>query len=262
MSAVLEFVKATSRLASPFFVVTLFGVGIALLYGRRTAAWGRRWVTAVLLVYWLLSLPFGAWLITLPATRHYRPLASRDQAAGAQAVVMLGGGILTYLVGDLALDDVNPSALRLLETVRVYRLLGDPLVIVSGGNTVGFQPPRPEAHAYREAIASLGIPRTRVLVEDQSLTTRQEVLILKPMLEAHAIHKFVLVTTPTHMGRSLAAFRAVGLDPIPSSAPLKSDASTPLFWTIIPDRQSLSISDVAVYDYAAWAYYWARGWQR
>jgi hypothetical protein len=46
----------------------------------------------------------------------------------------------------------SPSALRALETARVYRLLGDPLVIVSGGS------PDADAKALSEAEA---IPRRR-----------------------------------------------------------------------------------------------------
>jgi len=63
----------------------------------------------------------------------------------------------------------------------------------------------------------------------------------------------VLVTSPIHMTRSLAAFRAAGLDPIPSSAPLRGDPDG-RFWTILPDIESLSISDGASYEYVALAY--------
>jgi uncharacterized SAM-binding protein YcdF (DUF218 family) len=147
----------------------------------------------------------------------------------------------------------------LLEAVRVYRLLDEPLLVVSGGDTQRLDPARPEAHAYREAAQALGVPASRILVEDQSMTTRDEALLLKPMLVARGITRVVLVTSPTHMGRSLAAFRAVGLDPIPSAARQWSDNEVSL-WSIKPTRRWLTVSDEACYNYMATMYYWMRGW--
>ena len=34
------------------------------------------------------------------------------------------------------------------------------------------------------------------------------------------------------------------------------------FWTLLPDRESLFLSDNALYDYAAVLYYWVTGWLR
>lgn len=259
MTPILAFLKDTLRLSAVPFVVFVFGAGTLLLFHRRTIAWGRRWLTAAVLGYWLLATPSGAWLVSAPASRKYRPIVTRDQAQGAQAVVMLGGGILSRVADGMGLDDLGTSALRAIETARVYKLLGDPLVIVSGGNTQRMDPPRPEAEAYRAAVVSLGVPAPRVVVEDRALTTHEEALLLKPMLEARGITRFVLVTTPTHMGRSLATFRAAGLDPIPSAChEWGTDDASP--WTIMPTRSALTLSDTALYDYMATIYYWMRGW--
>ena len=139
-------------------------------------------------------------------------------------------------------------------------MLGDPLVIVSGGSTQKeLDSPRSEAEAYREAAIRLGVPAARILLEDRSLTTREEALNVKPMLAARGITRFVLVTAAPHMGRSLATFRAVGLDPIGSACPLRGEADGSL-WSPMPERASLLISDLAIYDYAAWVYYWSNGW--
>lgn len=258
MMLILDFLKNTLRLAGVPFVVVMFGIGVALLYPRRTAAWGRRWLTALVLSYWLLSIPLGAWLVSLPMSARYRPIQTRADAQGAQAVVVLGGGTLSFVADGMALDDVGPSALRLIETVRVARLLGDPWIVVSGGNTQLLDPPRPEAGAYREAVLKLGVPASRILVEDQSMTTHDEAVLVQPMLAARGIRRIVLVTSPTHMGRSLAVFRKVGLDPVPSASRLWDDDMS--LWSIKPTRHSLSISDTAIYDTLATVYYWLRGW--
>lgn len=172
---------------------------------------------------------------------------------------MLGGGILSYVSDNLALDDLLLSGFRVMEGVRVYRLLGDPLLIVSGGNTQRLDPPRTEAAAFRAAAIGLGVPASRIVVEDEPRTTREQAVITKELLGRRHIDRFVLVTSAIHMGRSLAAFRAVGLDPIPSAAPLRSEVDKSP-WSVVPAREWVSISDSALYEYVAWAYYWCRGW--
>lgn len=255
---IVDFLKSL-RLTSVPFVVFAFGLGIALLHHRRTAVWARRWLTALILGYWFLATPWGARLTSLPMSTWYRPLETREQARGAEAVIVLGGGTLSHVADGMAVDDVGSSAFRLIEAVRVYKLIGDPLVVVSGGNTQLLEPPRPEADAYREAVIRLGVPPSRILVEDRGMTTREEAVYLKPMLAARGLMRCVIVTSPTHMARSLAVFRAVGLDPVPSAARQSGDHEMSL-WSIMPTRRSLNISDTALYDYMATVYYWMRGW--
>ncbi|HEV3139328.1 MAG TPA: YdcF family protein [Vicinamibacterales bacterium] len=278
MTSVLDFLKATSRLSSLPLIVVMFGVGIALLYGRRTARAGRRWLTCVWIGFWLLTTPAGSQIIAWPLSTGAPPIQSRADARGATAVVMLGGGTISHVANGIGVDDLGVSALRIVETVRVYRLLdrragapggelrgagapgGEnvPLVILSGGDTQHMIPPRTEASAYRDAAIKLGVRADRIVVEDRSQTTRDEALLLKPLLAERHVGTFVLVTSPTHMPRSLLALRAVGLDPIPSPAPART--ASPSRWSLVPDRESLAVSDGAIYDACALVYYWLRGW--
>jgi uncharacterized SAM-binding protein YcdF (DUF218 family) len=248
------------RLSSPLLMLALAGIGVALLYVRRAGPWGRRWLTASAVAYWILSTPVGARLISAPLARGHGGLAVRQQAEGASAVVVLGGGILSYTADGMALDDLRASAYRVIEGVRVYKLLGDPLLIVSGGNTQRLDSARPESAALTDAAVRLGVPAARVLGDDESRTTREQALVIKRLLAERGIALFVLVTSPIHMGRSLAAFRAVGLNPTASSSRLRGDAGETV--SLVPDRESLFISDAALYEYVAWTYYWARGWVR
>lgn len=257
--ALLWAIKDNWHITALLPVVTALALGVALLYVRRTAVWGRRWLTAIVVGYWALATPIGSWLIAAPIVYGQRRVASAAEAAGAHAVVVLGGGITSYTADGLALNDLAGSALRVIEGVRIYRLLADPLLIVSGGNTPRVDPPQPEGEALRRAAIDLGVPESRVIADNVSMTTFEQAQTMKGLLVAHGITRFVLVTSPIHMPRSLAVFRAAGLDPIPSAGPLRGDPDA-TFWTLVPDRQSLSISDGAVYECAAFVYYWSRGW--
>lgn len=259
MGAILSVLKANWRLSSPSLLLLLVSTGVALLYIRRGTSWGRRWLTTVLLAYTFLATPMGSGLVALPLARRQPRLSSVAEANGAQAVVVLGAGITSHTADGMTIDDLDASALRLIESVRVYKLLGEPLLIVSGGNTQELSPPRTEAAAFRAAAIALGVPASRVLAETESMTTREQAVAVERLLKARSIETFVLVTSPLHMSRSLAAFRAVGLKPLASASELRNDPGG-MSWSLAPDRHSFRLADAALYEYVAWAYYWSRGW--
>ena len=260
MNPLLAHLKDAWRLASLPFMLGVFAFGTLLLFHRRTVVWGRRWLAGALLGYWVLSIPVGALALAWPLTRsHDHRLATAADAGGAQAVVVLGGGTVSYVSAGVGIDDLLNSGLRLAEGVRLYRLLGEPLLIVSGGNTQQLDPPRTEAQALRQSALNLGVPAARIVVEDGSRNTREQAERIGTLLAERRIERFVLVTTPTHMSRSLAIFRKAGMSPVPSASRLRSEQDEDL-WTVMPDRKVLVISDSAIYEYAAWIYYKARGW--
>jgi uncharacterized SAM-binding protein YcdF (DUF218 family) len=74
------------------------------------------------------------------------------------------------------------------------------------------------ASAMRDFIIKFGVPSRRVILDSSSINTRNHAMNLVNILEEKGISRFVLVTSPTHIRRSVLTFRVVGLDPIPSSS--------------------------------------------
>jgi uncharacterized SAM-binding protein YcdF (DUF218 family) len=148
-----------------------------------------------------------------------------------------------------------------MEAARVFKAIGARQVIASAGTPDRSQLLQPESVALTAALMAAGVPETAIVQESASKTTRDQALLVAPMLRAHNVGRFVLVTSPSHMHRALAAFRAVGLDPVPSASPLRSEHRAPPPM-LLPDADSLSLTDQAVYEYAAIVYYWWSGWLR
>jgi uncharacterized SAM-binding protein YcdF (DUF218 family) len=261
---ILSVLKQNFQPASVTLLLLLLLVGVALLYARRpdVARMGRWWLAVVVLTYWVISCPAGVALLARSVTGNYRPLASATEAPGAQAVVMLSAGSRTVrAAGGRLLMVTYPTALRALETARVYRLLGNPLVIVSGGRTDPEAEAAPESEAMRIAVIALGVPPDRVVRESESTNTHDEAVAVKRMLSERGIGRFVIVTSPVHMGRALATFASEGLHPVPSASPLyqdRRDASRLL--SVMPNDASLQVGNAVVYEWFARAYYWWRGW--
>jgi uncharacterized SAM-binding protein YcdF (DUF218 family) len=260
MQTVVEILKQFARPTSVTFFIGLLGAGVALAFMRPTKRLARWYFAAVLATSWIVTSPACAERLIQWRGGNYRPLASAADARGATVVVVLGSGSETIEARGLTLNQVSRGgALRVLEGARLYKLLDRPTVIVSGGVTSSDEGARPEAEAMRAAILQLGVPDDHVVIETESKNTRDEAMLLARMLADRPRQPIVLVTSPTHMGRSLVVFRAAGLDPVPSVAPYKSDHSLDrLRW--VPSNRGLSLVDSVVYDSAAELYYRARGW--
>jgi len=259
---ILDTIKQSLQPASMTVVVILLAIGVSLLYApARIARQGRRCLAALVLAYWTLSCSAGAALLARTLIGGYRPLESAADAPGAQAVVMLGGGSKTVQASGGRVQIMTyPTVLRALETARVYHLLGDPLVIISGGITEANAPfGLPESEAVKTAVVALGVPADRVVLESESRNTREEAVTLKRILAQRGIDRFVMVTSPLHMRRSLAVFAAEGLHPVPSAAALYGDRTQAPF-PLLPTDTSLEIGNAVVYEWSATAYYWWRGW--
>jgi uncharacterized SAM-binding protein YcdF (DUF218 family) len=259
---IVDFLKDQCHLSSPLPMIAALAV-TALWMWRRPASKGLRlYVAAVTIGYWLVTTSLGAYVLVTPLSRGIPRITSRDQAPDVQAVVVLGGGAFSARVGDKFGGAVTGSSLlRALEAARVVEIVGAPIVIASGGIPHPDRDVRPESEMLRDMLVKAGVPPAAIVEESQSKTTYEQAVAVSSLLRDRHIQRVVLITSQTHMLRSLAVFRAAGVDPVPSVAPVRSEMALPPP-PLLPNTESLSLSDDAVYEYAAFVYYWARGYLR
>ena len=241
----------------PFFLLALIP-GTLLLYRQKDRGRaGRVWITTLVLVYLVLSTPITAVALIRALTPEYAPVRTGADVRDATAIVVLGAGMETYRSrGDVYEASSREHALRMLEAARVYRLMDRPWVVVSGG--LGSEH-RTEAHYIADDLEFLGVDEDRIVEEAGSTTTREQALLVPPILKARGVTQFVLVTSQQHIARALRAFRAVGSHPIPSSPEPYAGRGRPLDM-FIPSRSALEASASMLYDAFAIVYYWLRGW--
>ena len=257
---ILDYVKEHLHPSSPLTILLVLSVGVACLFLRPSSRWPRRFLLAVLLSYWLISTHAGASLLVSGLGHGFSPIHRREEARGAEAVVVLGGGAATYSAdGQVVGVLTSPSVLRALEGARVAKLIDARLVVASGGEPRPELQLRPESQMLSAALVAAGVPADRVVEESTSKNTRDQVRLIPAILRARGIDRFVLVTSPVHMGRSLALFHAQGIDPVSSVSLMRSE-HLPQPSLLMPEGAALIVSDEALYDYMAWVYYWWKGW--
>lgn len=264
MSALVNLIKSTALPGSIPFLIASVVIGAGLLwFGGRAARLARRWLMAIALAYWVLSTPFGADMLVAALQGNLSSFEPQQGSPRPNAVVLLTGGVLSYIDEAGTIEALtSSSALRTLEAARIWKLLGpNAWVVVSGGVVNPETDVRPHAASMRDALIGLGVPAERVLVETASVNTHQHAVYAKDLLRNRGITQFVLVTSPTHIRRSLLAFRAAGLDAIPSASKLHSKDEIGWRWTRWwPSGEALNVSQAVLYDSFALVYYWSRGW--
>lgn len=240
----------------PFLILALIP-GALLLYRRPRIS--RAWISALVLLYWLISTPVvAAWLVQV-STREYPRVERSDQLHDVSAVVVLGAGSHRYESGNETVSVLTrEGGLRALEAARIYRILNHPWVIVTGRPRFRG---RSETQVMAGELEDLGVPRDRILLEEGSMTTHDHAIHVPRLLGARGVKQFVLVTSSTHMRRSLQVFRAVGLDPIPATPEAFAELRrSNLVERYLPSERALRVSRAVFYDGLGMVYYWMRGW--
>ena len=251
--------KVLSQLAYPLAsAIGLLLLALLLVIVRR-----RHGLTITLMLLalgWLgvFSLPTVSDRLRLSLENRYPQLAAEATPA-ADVIILLGGG-MRGPPPDWPYPDLGASADRVWHAARLYHAGRAPLIIASGG-AMGWTGERmTEACAMRALLLDLGVPDEAIILEDQSRSTRENAVYSQRVMEEQAMDSALLVTSALHMHRSMATFRAVGLDPIPAATDFEvmPEPNHPLRW--LPDAEALHDSTRALKEYLGLAVYRLRGW--
>jgi uncharacterized SAM-binding protein YcdF (DUF218 family) len=232
-------------------------VGLLLLILNRRR-FGSGLAALALIWLWVWSMPvFADWLVLSLEGRY--PKMAAEQAPQASAIVVLGGAFSHQ--SDWPYPDMSSSADRYWHAARLFHAGRAPLVILSGGRAPGRGPGMTEASAGAVLLADLGVPAGAIVLEERALTTRGNALEVAELLEGKEIKQFLLVTSAAHMRRSEAAFRAVGLDPLPVATDFTVREPIRSHWLRwLPGASALAASSRAVHEYVGYFAYRMRGW--
>jgi uncharacterized SAM-binding protein YcdF (DUF218 family) len=192
---------------NPFFlIVLLFAFFLVLLWLSAASLIIR---IGFLSVFILLILFSSGWLVeslTRKLEDQYPPITKVSPAI--QWVVVLSGGQAELT--NLPTNDIlyGISIKRLIEGLRIYRLLPASKMLLSGG---GYGSEVSEATHLAELASWFAIPASDIVLETRSMNTVDQVKAIKQLVHDEP---FYLVTSAIHMPRSICLCQAYGLHPI------------------------------------------------
>lgn len=239
--------KIVGLLCMPLSVagLLLFAGLVLLWFGKDRKPAGVLLLLGTMFAVGFASSPVADRLLT-PLERRYEPVTSVRGLEDVRYVVVLGGGHRSdpRLSATMQLSDA--SLARLVEGIRLHRQLSESVLVFTGGAIFdAFS----HAQVMAEAAGELGELDPRILL-DQPRDTAEEMLALREVIAAD--EPFLLVTSASHMPRSLALAKAAGLTPMPAPTDFLVKQSLERErhpGDYFPSAAALRRSERAVYEY-------------
>jgi uncharacterized SAM-binding protein YcdF (DUF218 family) len=219
------------------WVIIFVFLGLVFLSLRKPALCKR------FLIFALLDLLIVAWLPTSEVfLRILEDTVSKVELSTISekdlgGIIILGGAIEG---GQLALDrgevSIYSSAERVTKAFELIRKFPDLPFIFSGFSGRLNPKGMSEADAFKQLIQEQGLSEAMAHYENQSRNTYENVLLIKPMMaefggrsDGGAAKPWLLITSATHMYRSVKIFQKQGLEVIP--VPVDYQTANSLRWT-------------------------------
>ncbi len=143
-------------------------------------------------------------------------IGCRDDAErDAPVVIVLGAKVWP--------NGPSPAMIRRLEkALEYYRVHPDATLIVSGGQ--GSDEPESEAKAMRDYLVKAGVPEDRIILEDCSTSTAENLRFSKELMQQHGFQPettpVVIVSNSFHLARVRMLAKRCGLDADTLGAPM------------------------------------------
>jgi uncharacterized SAM-binding protein YcdF (DUF218 family) len=243
------------KIVAPFLFplplcLLLLVTGLALLWLTRRQRAGKLLVTAGVALLTALSYGFVSERLVVSLERRHAPADVRAVASRQYRwVVVLGAGTSADAELPAATRLSEASLARLVEGVRLHRALPGSRLVVSGGPVFGSGS---DAEAMRDLAVELGVEPSSIVTEAESPDTESQAVNLRPVVGEE---EFLLVTSASHMPRSLALFEKAGTKPAPAPAHFTAQRGGLSPSSFFPGSGGLRRAETAFHEYLglAWA---------
>lgn len=173
-------------------------------------------------------------------------LTPQNSTANADAIVVLGGGI-------------KPGGLPSFSSMKRAYMGGGlllegraPFLLFTTGRT-NPDTERTEASAMNMIAKGMGIPESKIILEENSYNTYTNAVETKKILNKHNIESVILVTSYTHLYRAYKVFKKQEINVLPFTEKRGSTLLVPGWW-----RADAIIG--VLHEYAGIMLYKYRGW--
>ena len=237
-------------------------LGLYLLWFTAKQKVGKIMVSVGLAILTLFSYSVLSDKLLRPLERKYDKFEIKSLSAVSKTeddfvikfVVVLGGGHTSDPELPL-ISQIGRSALvRLIEGIRIYRKYPGAKLLLSGG---GVFDPVSNADVMARVAREIGVPERDIILESNSKDTKDEAMFIKPIV---GNDPFVLVTSASHIPRSMALFKKHGMNPIPSPVGhcIKDGQGVSLY-SFFPSAGNLGKAELTIHEYLGMTWAKLRG---
>jgi uncharacterized SAM-binding protein YcdF (DUF218 family) len=230
----------------------VLGAAIFSLWRKPVAA---RWLTAAAALVLLLV---GILPLQLPLIQYLEDQYPRPQAwpAHVDGIVTLGGGLNTSILQARGVPAPEGSEARLVAAYEAARRYPQARLIFSGGSALLGPTRYSEAQAARAIFQQMGQDPARLLLEDRSRNTSENLRFSMRLAKPRSGETWLLATSALHMPRAMLVARQLDwpLQPWPTDYITAPGAQRPFSVSA-----NLAMSDAAAREWLGLLVYWLRG---
>lgn len=187
--------------------------------------------------------PISNYLVSSLENRYEKYPYSED----VKYIHILGSGHNTDSTQPLSSQVSSAGLHRIIEGVMIHKNIPDSKIICTG---YGGKTDTPTAVMCQRVALALGVDIQDVILGVEAKDTEEEAVFNKSIVKDE---KFVLVTSATHMDRSMNLFQSYGLNPI--AAPTNFYKTEDNGWFQAPNIDSLRKSQIAIHEYIGSLYF-------
>lgn len=250
--------KVATSLVLPLGTVLVLGTAALLALVRKRRRLGGALAGAAFLWLWMCSTPIAGVLLIGPLVGQFPPQRI-EELPRADAIVVLGGAVLP-VTDARPFTHIHTTADRAWHAARLFHAGKAPVVVASGGLVWPVPHVASAATSIRELLEALGVPKAAIVLEEESRNTRQNAVHTARLATERGFQTVLLVTSPWHMPRAVAAFRAAGLPTIPAPSDFAHGPLRGNLWAYVPSTTALSTNTKAMRELLAQLVYRWRGW--
>jgi uncharacterized SAM-binding protein YcdF (DUF218 family) len=237
----------------------LIGAGLlgAILLATRLARFGRKLMIAAVALLAICGFsPLGNWLL-YPLEQRFPPW---DAAGGApDGIIVLGGPIDGDLSAAHGTAVVRNAPDRIIAAAALAHRYPNARMVFSGGSPNLISNDAREADYAGAILESLGVARSRLIIERRSRNTLENAEFSKALVAPHDGERWLLVTSAYHMPRSVGLFRKAGFAVEPYPVDWRVGGRDDLFAFTNLGVDGLERTDIAVREWMGLAAYRATG---
>ncbi len=235
-----EFVlkKFITFFVEPYGIVfSLFFIGLYFLFLNKYTQAKRSLFISFTLLFLFAYPPFANFLISNLENQYPKYSLTNK----VKYIHVLGSGHNDDDSQPLSSQISSASIKRDLEGILIHKTMPKTKIIFTGyaGNTS-----ISNAKINKKLALSLGINKNNLIINSKPKDTKEEALFSKTIVGKEP---FILVTSATHMPRSMMLFESLGLHPIPAPTNFYKKKIDTYFDA--PDIESFMKSQIAVHEY-------------
>ena len=186
------------KIVAPFFFplsicLEILFLGLFLLWFTRRQKTGKIIVTIGVIFLTVISYSAFSNMLLRPLESKYLPVKDMSTFRNIKWVVVLGGGHCVDHRLSITDQLSDTSLVRLVEGIRLHRILSNSKLILSGGSVFDSTS---EASTMAKMAVALGMDQKELILESKSKDTKNQARFIKNIIGSN---RFILVTSASHM---------------------------------------------------------------